>query len=1658
MANFTLYNKRNGECPICGDTSGKCRTKSNSPGELILCMNLAGEAKGTIIDGYKCLGDTSDGNWAKFVPDNTTEWTQQQREEWRRERELKRLKNDQEEKKRQSESLSPEERDKQYQKILDELPLHEEDRKDLTRRGFTNEQITRCRIKSVDQWQKLKEQYPHLLPGVNITGDGLNTQGGYLCPIRNADGLIVAIQVRLRVVTGGKGEPQDKGKTHKGKGRYRWLTSKTKKRPHGQSPHVYPQGKKELPLAVFYPEQGTGNGQRATGKGEQETENEGNKERKQHQQNTSWCATQSAKRQRGVASTFTRGLVNQIGICEGTGAKPFLTSQRLGMPVIGAAGGQFASSPLTFQESLEKVARKISLNQVNKNLQKSFPNKENIELVIYPDAGDVKNPQVMRRWKKLFKLLQQWGWKFKIAWWGQGEKSTDHDIDELNDFKKIKYLTPKRFIKIAQGHLFKEEGTVHFPPVTVEQGAAIARRYKVETDYFDKLPPGINGENTNFWKWVQKCPAVGIILVNDRQTANNLIKQGYAAICPNSQESFLKWAKKGRKWEVKLEKALGIFCRGKRQFYLVPNKPNPIKLKPQSHQETKKLLNATAFEIIKQKCGVKIIEESLNQNDCHKSIRKAPSFSRWQVQHLKDLNVTPDLELRIKDLKEINIRIPDGTQLVLLKSPKGTGKTELLIKTVQKAKASGRNIIYLTHRINLGREGCQRLGLRWVEDPVKGMGQDDLIAIGMNKLGISFIEELIPPEDIQGDIFEGFNSNRSYSKSELIPLLLDQLGIEKLEDLKPKNLGLCSDSLRRDSQAGFYPSDWYGADVILDEGEQFIWHTLNSRTEVSKHRVEVLENFQRLIRNAVAGGGRIFLSDADLSDISVNYIHNLAGQNLNTFTIVNNWQPEEKTPCLNYQKPEDLYRALEEHIAQREKAFVCCSSQKTKSTWSTQNLETSLKEKFPYLKILRIDAESVADPNHPAYGCTSNLNAILPMYDVVLVSPVIETGVSITIDHFDSVWAFAGGSGQSANSVRQAMARVRPKVTRHIWVREKAQNFAFIAGGETNPRKLINTQQETALENLHNLSKADALGVFDEYGHDLWSTNQAHLTTWAKMAARINGELQCYRETVLAGLELEGYQVIDAKDYDEMVIGFKQLAIVQALGDYSCLQREFLLKDENSIEQEIEQVEREREIQAQKAKDDLKQVKEIEYEKEIQAELKAGNPDDDEFEGLSKNNSKTQNQRLRYRHGTRVRRYLMELDENLIRNDDNDYFLRIYLDYYRGVGRKYLQARDLAAFGRQITEDKTWLYQPDFNRSQWGRKIEFLESLPVTIEDLENHEGNFSNDDKHLEKLARYLKKNSYKVKQVLGIKIKKDGSNIEIVNQLLKLVGKKMPYQTQQRINGKKTRIYGALVSTFESDRREEIFEQWVERDQEREQKKLADLEAQKGVTLNSVPPKITKFKQAESLTQSTLEGVTVKDNNLYIQDTSVTPEFKNSESKEISNCDGRNTDELVQGSEPKEINNGDGRNTDELVQGFEDALSSGREFALKEAVSWSYEELDSVVNALSVREDPRLLNVLVDVDFESDMEKLKPELGIVDQPKRQNYLEEYGLPEFIGQLTSVAVHYGKQWASSLMESLTSSERTMVLSKMEENNPPLFAQLISWGLGSEGLSPDIPF
>jgi hypothetical protein len=202
-------------------------------------MAYADAKKGDIVSGYKCLGHSKNGLWGQFRIDNSQEWSEQQRLEWKQRNQQRQQQIIKDEEERRQKSLKAEDRHAQYTSLLSELSLHSEDREDLIRRGFTSEQIELSGFKSVERYQQLQKQYSELLPGIGTGGRSLIVgNAGYLIPVRNTDGLIVACQIRLRAL------PAEQ------KNRYRWLSSKK------ASAHVYTTGfnpKGELPLTIHRP-------------------------------------------------------------------------------------------------------------------------------------------------------------------------------------------------------------------------------------------------------------------------------------------------------------------------------------------------------------------------------------------------------------------------------------------------------------------------------------------------------------------------------------------------------------------------------------------------------------------------------------------------------------------------------------------------------------------------------------------------------------------------------------------------------------------------------------------------------------------------------------------------------------------------------------------------------------------------------------------------------------------------------------------------------------------------------------------------------------------------------------------------------------------------------------------------------------------------------------------------------------------------------------------------------------------------------------------------------------------------------------------------------------------------------------------------------------
>ncbi|NJL52182.1 MAG: hypothetical protein HC930_08145, partial [Hydrococcus sp. SU_1_0] len=114
--------------------------------------------------------------------------------------------------------------------------------------------------------------------------------------------------------------------------------------------------------------------------------------------------------------------------------------------------------------------------------------------------------------------------------------------------------------------------------------------------------------------------------------------------------------------------------------------------------------------------------------------------------------------------------------------------------------------------------------------------------------------------------------------------------------------------------------------------------------------------------------------------------------------------------CTVYTSNAQLLTNLCYNLDAGARIMVHTSSQKATSPYGSLNLENILQEKYPHRSILRIDAESIADPNHPAYGCMGKINEILPYYDIVIASPAIETGTSIDIKHLIVFGLFWGST------------------------------------------------------------------------------------------------------------------------------------------------------------------------------------------------------------------------------------------------------------------------------------------------------------------------------------------------------------------------------------------------------------------------------------------------------------------------------------------------------------------------------------------------------------------------------------------------------------------------------------------------------------------------
>ncbi|WP_190234085.1 plasmid replication protein, CyRepA1 family [Nostoc sp. 'Peltigera membranacea cyanobiont' 213] len=435
-------------------------------------------------------------------------------------------------------------------------------------------------------------------------------------------------------------------------------------------------------------------------------------------------------------------------------------------------------------------------------------------------------------------------------------------------------------------------------------------------------------------------------------------------------------------------------------------------------------------------------------------------------------------------------------------------------------------------------------------------------------------------------------------------------------------------------------------------------------------------------------------------------------------------------------------------------------AQKAKSKWGTQALEERFRRKFPHLRILRIDSESVADPSHAAFGCIAHLNEILTQYDLVIASPSLETGVSIDIrGHFDGVWGIFQGV-QPVNSVRQMLARVRETVDRHIWITE--WGMSVVGNGSTSIGGLLRSQHVATQANIALLSAADN----DDYSYVDQNFQPESLQTWGKRGSVINVEMRRYRESVLAGLVEDGYTVIDAVDADDDESG----AVIES----------------------------------------VKAASEELYTAECKAIADSPTISDSELKKLLDTRAKTKTERHQQRKAELSRRYEVDVTPELVEKDDDGWYPQLRMHYYLTLGREFLTNRDAKRAKAQLEAGENSVWKPDFNKGQILPAVLLLEELNLL--QLLTPDVKLRGTDEKMVEFKALAVKHRHVIKNYLNVSLSEKHTPIAIAQKLLAKIDLKLDYVGRLGKRENRECVYRFVAP---DDQRNSIFGQWLNRDE---------------------------------------------------------------------------------------------------------------------------------------------------------------------------------------------------------------------------------------------------
>jgi Domain of unknown function (DUF3854) len=854
----------------------------------------------------------------------------------------------------------------------------------------------------------------------------------------------------------------------------------------------------------------------------------------------------------------------------------------------------------------------------------------------------------------------------------------------------------------------------------------------------------LNEESLGFWQWVME-KNIPIIICEGVKKAAALLSLGYVAIAIPGITSGYRVAKDkfGKVVNRQLIPDLAAFTITRRTFYICFD----FEIEPRKIAAVNNAISQLGVLFQFQKCSVQVIklpggEKGVDEFIVNQGMIGFENiYSQSSDLEIYFAQIKPHTQLTIPAAFTVNrrylgeIAFPNSG-LVGVKSAKGTGKTTSLHKIVQQAKGNHQPVLLITHRIQLGKFLCEKVGIQW---------------------GLKTV-------DIRG---EEQNIHAAYP-----------------------SLGLCVDSIWK-----LNPEDWHGGIIILDEVEQSLWHLLHSTTCKDK-RVKLLKSFQQLIFTVLTTGGLIIAQDADLSDISLEYLQQLSGLKITPWILVNQWQPEKGWDVTFYDSPNPtpLIQQLELDILAGRKCYVTTDSRAGR--YSCETIERYLKERLEKLhkvfpKSLLVSSRTTNTPGHDAVDFVAEINQKVIDYDVVFVTPSLGTGVSIDVQHFDRVYGIFQGVIPDSEA-RQAVARVRDNVSRVIWSAKRG--IGLIGSGSTNYKLLSDWYQENQKENLALLSPLHKVDVDLPLVYD-----PIHLRTWAKVSARVNSSISIYRQSMKEGLMADGHQIwLRSNDVQNNIIRDLRHAFLATDPSDLTTRRRLML--------EIVKVQKDWMQSKQKSKEISNSIRKIKKQNQyVMANAVANAKDIDymKYEHLSTKHALTEKERQQINKYLLCQKYGVKVTPELKKKDDKGYYSQLLIHYYLTHESEYFRCRDKQELYQQLISGEGKVFLPDLK--SYTLKVEALRALGM--QRFLESEQEFEDDDIDFTRLKNMALQCSQHIKRVLGINIINEVeqiSGIKILNRLLSLLGLKL-----KRVNKSYT-----IDKLLLNDGRKDIFAVWHQRD----------------------------------------------------------------------------------------------------------------------------------------------------------------------------------------------------------------------------------------------------